>query len=105
AEAPAVGDAAGVEGAWAVGAEAPRLPRPPPRAPAAAVVGVCDAGPFGRPIPPAPCCACCPNGRPGRRTNIRCLLSGSHIGIVSKSTPGDMYLADRAAMSYTTMKL
>ncbi len=36
---------------------------------------------------------------------IRCLLSGSHIGVVSKSTLGDMYFTDRVATSYTTMKL
>ena len=36
---------------------------------------------------------------------IRCLLSASHIGMVSKSTLGDMYFTERVATSYTTMKL
>ncbi len=37
--------------------------------------------------------------------NIKCLLSGSHIGVVSKSTLGDIYFTARVATSYTTMKL
>ena len=32
-------------------------------------------------------------------------VSASHIGVVSKSTLGDMYVTDRVAKSYTTMKL
>ncbi len=43
-----------------------RRPQPANVRPALAAVA---AGPPGLPMPPAPCCACAPNGTPGRRTN------------------------------------
>jgi hypothetical protein len=57
------------------------------------------------PTPPPPCCACRPNGSPGRRTKTTALLSAVQSGLVSKSTLGDMYFTVRDATSYTMMKL
>ncbi len=46
-----------------------------------------------------------PNGVPGLRMNATRRPSGDHVGLVSRSTPGAMYVTVRLLRSYTPMKL
>ena len=57
------------------------------------------AGPGGFPMPALPGCACMPNGVPGLRMNAIRRPSGDHVGLVSRSTPGAMYVTVRLLRS------
>jgi hypothetical protein len=91
-------------GVSALPVAAAAAPRPPPRPPVI-VAGLCGGVAYAAPLPAPVCSVCSPNGKPGCRMKIRCLLSAVHIGDVSKSTLGDIYLTNRVATSYTMMKL